>query len=219
MNGCFITFEGGEGAGKSTMIGHARRWLEAHGHDVVQTREPGGTPLAERIRELVLDPAAGELDRAAELLLVFAARAQHLGERIRPALQEGCTVLCDRFTDATWAYQGAGRSGSEQLIATLEEAVHGDLQPHLTILLDLPVETGMARREARGAADRIERESVAFFDRVRRNYLERAAASPERFAVIDARADEASVRQAVEAVLAARVPSPGDAGKPGDRDS
>ncbi|MEJ8568353.1 dTMP kinase [Elongatibacter sediminis] len=205
MSARFITFEGGEGAGKSTMVARARGWLEAHGHEVVQSREPGGTPLAERIRAIVLDHDHESFDPVAELLLVFAARAQHLAELIRPSLAAGKTVLCDRFTDATWAYQGAGRDGPLELIGQLEQAVHGDLQPDLTILLDVPVETGMRRMAGRGEADRIEQESMAFFERVRRNYLERAAAAPERFAVVDAGAGLEAVWRSVEGVLERRL--------------
>ncbi len=202
-SGVFITFEGGEGAGKSTMISRAREWLEGRGHHVIVTREPGGTPVAERIRELLLDRGHAELDPLAELLLVFAARAQHLAERIRPALAARQVVLCDRFTDATWAYQGAGRSVSAALIGSLEQAVHGDLQPDLTVLLDLPVQVGLERMAGRGARDRIEQESERFFERVRQNYLKRAAAAPERFAVVDASGDEDTVWRAVETALAA----------------
>lgn len=203
--GVFITFEGGEGAGKSTMIARARDWLAERGHEVVVTREPGGTPVAERIRELVLDRGHAELDAVAELLLVFAARAQHLAERIRPALAAGRVVLCDRFTDATWAYQGAGRSVSPALIGALEQAVHGDLQPDLTVLLDLPVRAGLERMAGRGDRDRIEQESERFFERVRQNYLQRAAAAPDRFAVVDASGDVETVWHAVESVLAAAL--------------
>lgn len=205
MTGLFITFEGGEGAGKSTMIARAREFLEANGHVVVQTREPGGTPLAERIRAILLDREHAELEPLAELLLVFAARAQHVAELIRPALAAGRTVLCDRFTDATWAYQGAGRGQPLELIATLERAVHGDLQPDLTVLLDLPVKDGLARLSGRGASDRIEREPEPFFERVRHHYLARAAAAPRRFAVVDARADAATVWRHVEAALRERL--------------
>ena len=206
MSGLFITLEGGEGAGKSTMIRRARAFLERRGHAVVQTREPGGTPAAERIRAILLDPGLTELDGLAELLLVFAARAQHLAEVIRPALAAGQTVLCDRFTDATWAYQGAGRGAPARLIAALEAAVHGDLQPDLTILLDVPVAAGRARLAGRGDSDRIERESEPFFERVRRSYLERAAVMPQRFAVIDAGAPEEIVWGAVETALRERLP-------------
>jgi dTMP kinase len=205
-NGWFITFEGGEGAGKSTMIERTRQWLVARGHVVVNTREPGGTPVAEEIREILLGRKTLTLCATAELLLVFAARAQHLEELIRPSLARGSTVLCDRFTDATWAYQGGGRGVPEELITTLENAVHRDLQPDLTFLLDLPVQLGLDRVFSRGETDRIERESAAFFDRVRNTYLKRAALAPQRFVVIDASGDEESVWQQLASVLQQRVP-------------
>ncbi len=204
MHGLFISFEGGEGAGKSTMVRRANAWFEQRGHNVVQTREPGGTALAEKIRSIVLDQHNGTLSATAELLLMFASRAQHLDELIRPALARGDTVLCDRFTDATWAYQGAGRGMSSEAIASLQHLVHGDLQPHLTLLLDLPVQLGRERISDRGAADRIEQESMQFFTRVRQNYLQRAAAEPWRFAVIDATLGEESVWLQIERVLEQR---------------
>lgn len=206
MRGRFITVEGGEGAGKSTMIHKVRQWLVDHGHEVVTTREPGGTELAEKIRDIVLGAENTALCPTAELLLVFASRAQHLHELIRPALASGVTVLCDRFTDASWAYQGGGRGLSADMIASLENVVHGDLQPDLTILLDLPAETGLQRISSRGEADRIEQESLEFFERVRQTYLRRAAATPGRFAVIDASVDEAAVWQQLERTLQERLP-------------
>jgi dTMP kinase len=202
--GKFITFEGGEGAGKSTMIERTHRWLLDQQHTVVKTREPGGTELAEKIREMVLNEEYSTLCGTAELLLVFASRAQHLDELIRPALANASTVLCDRFTDATWAYQGGGRGMSEEIIAQLEDAVHGDLQPDLTFLLDLPVSVGMQRISSRGEADRIEQESFEFFERVRQTYLHRAKEAPDRFAVIDAALDQQAVWQQVERVLQQR---------------
>jgi len=207
MRGQFITIEGVEGAGKSTMIKRMVDWLEGHGHRVVQTREPGGTALAERIRDILLDRRNRELAGLAELLLMFAARAQHLDELIRPALARGETVLCDRFTDATWAYQGGGRGLPAPQIATLEQLVHGDLQPDLTLLLDLPVKEGLARASRRSASDRFESESLDFFERVRRNYLERAAADPERFVVIDASPWPKAVWSQIEAALQERLAS------------
>lgn len=201
MHGSFITFEGGEGAGKSTMIRRATDWFRETGREVVQTREPGGTALAEKIRAILLDRENGSLCANAELLLLFAARAQHLEELILPALARGATVLCDRFTDATWAYQGAGRGMQSEVIAALQHLVHGGMQPDLTLLLDLPAELGRARISGRGKADRIERESTQFFARVRQNYLHRAAAEPLRFAVIDASQDEESVWRQIKSVL------------------
>ena len=148
--GLFITLEGGEGAGKTTQISRIQSFFEQQGRTVVCTREPGGTPLAEKMRDIVLDPANLELDPLAELLLVFAARAQHLEELIRPALRRGDIVVCDRFTDATWAYQGAGRGMSAEVIGELEQLVHGDLQPDITIVLDLPAEKGLNRAAGAG---------------------------------------------------------------------
>jgi len=199
--GWFVTIEGGEGAGKSTMINRVAAWLEKAGHRVVMTREPGGTDLAEKIRAILLDRGNGSISSQAELLLVFASRAQHLAELIRPALSRGETVLCDRFTDATWAYQGGGRELPGRDIGILESLVHGDLQPDLTLLLDLPVEQGMQRASRRSEADRFEQESTAFFKRVREAYLQRAEASPDRFAVIDASLDEGGVWAQIETVL------------------
>jgi len=205
MKGTFITIEGGEGAGKSTMMARIAGWLERNGRRVVQTREPGGTALAERIREILLDTRNRELSGLAELLLMFASRAQHLEQLIRPALGRGDTVLCDRFTDATWAYQGGGRGLPAEQIGALERLVHGDLQPDLTLLLDLPVEQGLARASRRSASDRFERESAAFFERVRRAYLERAAAERDRFVVIDAAPGADEVWAQIERALAARL--------------
>lgn len=205
MSGLFITFEGGEGVGKSTMIARAEEYFRSQGSEVILTREPGGTRLAERIRELVLGPEHSELSATCELLLVFAARAQHLEELIRPALRQGKVVLCDRFTDASWAYQGGGRGQSAELIAALEQGVHGDLQPDLTLLLDLAVEEGLRRMQARGEADRIEQESVAFFSRVREAYLQRAGQFPRRVVVIDASQDIDMVWADIKHVLVSRT--------------
>jgi len=201
MRGWFITLEGGEGAGKSTMLERTHRWLLQQGHTVIKTREPGGTETAERIRAIVLDRDNTNLCPMTELLLVFAARAQHLDELIRPALRRGATVLCDRFTDASWAYQGGGRGLPAEIIAALEKAVHGDLQPDLTLLLDLPVSLGMERIASRGMSDRIESEAVEFFERVRKSYLARAAGSPKRFAIVDASVDEEAVWRQIERAL------------------
>jgi dTMP kinase len=205
MRGQFITIEGVEGAGKSTVMDRIAAWLDQRGHQVVRTREPGGTELAERIRDILLDRRNQDLTGLTELLLMFAARAQHLGELIRPALERGDTVLCDRFTDATWAYQGGGRGLPGAQIAALEQLVHGDLQPDLTLLLDLPVRDGLTRASRRSASDRFESESVAFFERVRQNYLERAAAQPKRFAVIDAAPEPQAVWMQIEAALEERL--------------
>ena len=207
MRGKFITIEGGEGAGKSTMVERITDWLQSLGHEVISTREPGGTVLAEKIRAILLDDEHMELCSQAELLLLFASRAQHLDELIRPALKRGATVLCDRFTDASWAYQGGGRQMSTDLIARLEQMVHGDLQPDLTLLLDLPVELGLDRAARRSEADRFEQESRRFFERVRQAYLDRAASQSDRFAVIDASGDVDQVWSQIKAVLETRLGS------------
>lgn len=204
--GAFITLEGIEGAGKSTQIAVVRRVLEARGIEVVVTREPGGSPLAERIRALLLDPENHGMSPDAELLLMFAARAAHIASRIRPALERGAWVVCDRFTDATYAYQGGGRGLDEAHIARLEGVVQGGLRPDLTLLLDLPVPTGLARAGRRSSPDRFEAETVEFFERVRAAYLRRAEAEPERVLVIDAASDPEvvadKVSRAVETYLA-----------------
>lgn len=186
MNGIFITLEGGEGAGKSTQIDHLREWFTSHGRDVMVTRQPGGTPLAEEIRTLLLHRTDQPVNELTELLLMFAARAQFLSERVRPALADGRVVLCDRFTDSTYAYQGGGRGVPRSTIDALATLVHGDLSPDLTLLLDLPVAEGMARAAGRSRADRIEQEDLAFFERVRQAFLEQARREPSRFRVIDA---------------------------------
>jgi len=205
MRGRFITIEGGEGAGKSTMMTRVADWISQAGHRVTRTREPGGTVLAEKLRDILLDQNNLALSGQAELLLMFAARAQHLEELIRPTLERGDWVLCDRFTDATWAYQGGGRGLPRESIAVLEKLVHGDLQPELTLLLDLPVEQGLQRAYQRSQADRFEQESVAFFERVRKAYLDRALAAPERFAVIDASKEGEEVWSQIRLVLRERL--------------
>jgi dTMP kinase len=203
----FITIEGGEGAGKTTMLERMVTWLEGRGHQVVRTREPGGTELAEKLRAILLDKNNVGLSDQAELLLMFASRAQHLTEVIRPALKRGETVLCDRFTDATWAYQGGGRGLPLEDIAVLERLVHGDLQPDLTVLLDLPVAQGLQRASRRSEADRFEEESSGFFERVRQAYLQRAESAPGRFAVVDASGSVEEVWSQVDAILQDRVPA------------
>ncbi len=195
--GEFITLEGIEGVGKSTAVEVVARVMRGLEREVVTTREPGGTPLAERVRELLLAPDAEPMAPLTELMLMFAARAQHLAAVIRPALAAGHCVVCDRFTDATYAYQGGGRGLSEDLVAQAEALVHPDLQPSLTLLLDAPPEIGLARAAGRrGTADRFERERVEFFQRVRASYLARAERHPARFVVIDAGAplDEVAAR-------------------------
>lgn len=205
IRGRFITMEGVEGAGKSTMMDRVSGWITTAGHRVVRTREPGGTELAEKLRDILLDRNNIELSGRAELLLLFAARAQHLDELIRPALAAGDWVLCDRFTDATWAYQGGGRGLPRAEIEALETLVHGDLQPDLTLLLDLPVEQGLERAARRGQADRFEQEPERFFERVRQAYLDRADSAPQRFAVIDASGGVEEVWAGIEAALAGRL--------------
>lgn len=193
VRGRFITFEGGEGAGKSTHIATAQRWLRERGYDVVGTREPGGTALGERVRELLLHRPDTGIAPEAEVLLLFAARAEHIAQVIRPALAENKIVLCDRFTDATFAYQGGGRGMPRARIAELERWVQGGLRPDLTLLFDLPVEIGLQRVRGRGLLDRFEREDHEFFGRVRADYLALAAREPERFRVLDAQAPESKV--------------------------
>jgi len=201
MKGLFVTLEGPEGAGKSTNREYLAERLRACCVDVVLTREPGGTPLAERIRELLLTPADEPMAVDTELLLVFAARAQHLAQVIRPALERGAVVLCDRFTDATYAYQGGGRGLSIERIAQLEAFVQGELRPDLTLIFDLPVEVGLARAAARGRLDRFEQEGLRFFESVRRAYLERAKAAPSRYRIIDAGQPLNVVQQDVQALI------------------
>lgn len=203
--GQFITFEGTEGVGKSTQLQNAATVLRDAGVDVIVTREPGGTPMAESIRELLLAPRKEPVHEITELLLMFAARAQHLHSRILPELAAGRWVLCDRFTDATFAYQGGGRGVSLQSIQTLETLVQGDVRPDHVILLDAPVETGMARAKHRGELDRFEQEAVAFFERIRQTYLERAAATPDRYHVIDASRPLDQVSQNVSQLLKSLV--------------
>lgn len=199
--GKFITIEGTEGVGKSTNLAYVQQWLLHQGIDVVVTREPGGTPLAEEIRALLLAQRSEVVDETAELLLVFAARAQHLQQVIKPALARGAWVLCDRFTDATYAYQGAGRGLDQSVIAQLEQLVQSDLRPDLTLILDIDVELGLQRASARGALDRFESETLSFFNRVRSAYLSAAAAARERYAVVNAGQDLAGVQQEIEQVL------------------
>ena len=185
MRGKFISLEGGEGAGKSTVLDAVRTQLVQRGLDVVVTREPGGTPAGEAIRNVLLDPARRGLCAEAELLLMFASRAQLVRELIVPVLTAGRWVLSDRFTDASFAYQGGGRGQPLARITELEQWAAADLKPDLTLLLDLPVADGLARARGRGPADRIEMENADFFERVRAAYRARAAAQPERFRIID----------------------------------
>ena len=202
MSGRFVTFEGIEGVGKSTQLAAARQHLQNAGVDVCVMREPGGTVLAEKIRDLLLDADNEGMVADAELLLMFAARAQHLAERILPALAAGRWVLCDRFTDATYAYQGGGRGIGAQRVATIEQWVQGTLQPDATILLDASPEVGLARARSRGGdRDRFEREQLLFFQRVRDAYLQRAAEQPDRFTVVDATQAVTQVTAEVKQIL------------------
>ncbi|MBS0578678.1 MAG: dTMP kinase [Proteobacteria bacterium] len=203
--GCFITLEGIEGAGKSTVARELCAWLEGQGHTVLPTREPGGTPLAERLRQIVLERGAEPLTPVTETLVMFAARALHVHNLIAPALARGTWVVCDRFTDATRAYQGAGRGVDAALIEQLARAVQGALVPDCTLLLDLPVAAGLARARARHGAghDRFEAETVAFHERVREGYLAIARAEPARVRMIDGAQPPAAVRAQVIAAIGA----------------
>jgi dTMP kinase len=203
MRGKFISLEGGEGAGKSTLLAGLREHIAGQQVSLVQTREPGGTPLGEAARAIVLDPSQKGMAAETELLLMFASRAQLVREVIEPALAAGQWVLCDRFTDASYAYQGGGRGQPLERIAELERWATDGLKPDLTLLLDLPVSTGRARAAGRGESDRIEVEADAFFERVRSVYRARAAAEPERFRVIDA---SQPVPVVLESAIAALAP-------------
>ena len=202
MTGRFITIEGGEGAGKSTAQAFLAEKLAAQGISVLQTREPGGTPLAEAIRRNLLSVDEEAPVAMAELLLVFAARAQHLAKVIEPALARGEWVLCDRFTDATYAYQGAGRGMSEVQINKLEELVQGERRPDTVLLMDMPPEIGLKRASARGALDRFAQEAQAFFERVREGYLRRANLAPKRCVIVDAAEPLPQVQDALASVAA-----------------
>ncbi len=203
MLGKFITLEGTEGAGKSTALRFVADYLQQKGKKVHVTREPGGTPLAEQIRELLLHPASSEKWAAeTELLLMFAARAQHIAACILPALQQGVWVVSDRYVDASYAYQGAGRGMDRSLIATLDQLIVKDCRPDLTLLLDLPADMGILRAAKRGSAqDRIEQEALDFFVRVREAYLLRAKAEPTRMKVIDASRAITKVEQQIRDIL------------------
>lgn len=201
MRGLFITLEGPEGGGKTTNRAYLAERLQAQGFQVVLTREPGGTALAEQIRKILLAEHEEAMAVDTELLLMFAARAQHLAQVILPALEAGKIVICDRFTDATYAYQGGGRGLDCSRIALLEQFVQGDLRPDITLLFDLPVAAGMARAEARGKLDRFEQEQQDFFEAVRHSYLQRAQADPERFRLVNAQQGLADVQKGLEPYL------------------
>ncbi len=197
IRGKFITLEGGEGVGKTTNLKFIKHYLEQHNISVVTTREPGGTTLAEKIRQLLLDNDSEAVSETAELLLIFAARAQHIKHVIEPALAEGTWVICDRFTDATYAYQGGGRNMRISTIESLENWVQGTLRPDLTILLDAPVEIGLERARLRSAFDRFESEKTNFFEQVRRAYLLQLELNPQRIKLIKANQPLIDVQKAL----------------------
>lgn len=199
--GKFITLEGGEGAGKSSNIPFIETYLRDRGIDLLMTREPGGTPLSERIRTILLDKEEQNMTSDTELLLMFAARAQHLEQVIHPALAKGQWVICDRFTDATYAYQGGGRGIANERIAVLEQWVQGEFRPDKTLIFDLPVATGMARAGQRSSPDRFEQENHIFFERVREAYLQRADTAPQRYAIIDAAPNLQTVQDQIASIL------------------
>ncbi len=201
MPGLFITVEGIEGVGKTTNLEYLQQLITAAGKELVVTREPGGTPLGEAIRGLLLDPQYKGMNADCELQLMFAARAEHLDKVIRPAIEAGRWVLCDRFTDATYAYQGGGRGLDTGRIAALEQLVQGDFRPDLTLLLDVPVEVGLARAGNRSAPDRFEQEKVDFFERVRQAYLDMAESHDGRYRVIDAGRSLTRVQEQLAEVL------------------
>lgn len=209
MTGKFITVEGSEGVGKSTNIALIKQLLLDAGIDVVHTREPGGTPLAEQLRQILLENREENFDPVAELLVVFAARAQHLHQVILPALERGQWVLCDRFTDATFAYQGYGRQLGVDNICALEKLVQNGIHPDITFYLDVDVKVGLERARARGDLDRFEHEQIVFFERVREGYLARVNQDPSRFIVVDAgqslSAVQQDIRVAVDTLVAENV--------------
>ena len=199
--GLFITLEGIEGAGKSTAVDFIEDFLTKEGHDVIKTREPGGTVIGEQIREILLKNENDTLTYDTELLLVFSARAQHIQEVILPALSSGKIILCDRFTDASYAYQGGGRGIDASRINLLEKWVQGDLRPNLTLLFDLDVSIGMQRTKKRSDADRFEREEINFFEKIRNTYLERAKNEPQRFRIINSASSLESVKEQIITIL------------------
>ena len=201
MSGKFITIEGIEGVGKTTNINFIEQYLRQADKDLLLTREPGGTVIGEKIRELLLDAKQAHIVDDTELLLMFAARAQHIAEVIKPALRQNKWVICDRFTDATYAYQGGGRGIAFERIAQLEQWVQGELRPHVTFLLDLPVQQGLERANKRSEPDRFEREKAEFFERVRRAYLDMARAEPQRYHVIDAGVALSEVQAQLKTIL------------------
>ena len=203
--GFFLTIEGGEGAGKTTALKFVRQCLQEHGREFVETREPGGTQMAEEIRALLLAEHEETVTDTTELLLMFAARSQNLSQNVEPALQAGKVVVCDRFTDASYAYQGGGRGIDTQKIAVLEQLVQGGRRPDMTLLLDVDPEIGMARAKGRGDLDRIELEAIEFFHRVRAAYLQRAEQFPDQYVIIDASQSIKSVKQQIVTAVTQRL--------------
>ncbi len=201
----FITLEGSEGVGKTTNLEHIQKLLAEKNIDFIVTREPGGTELGEQLRELLLGHKHDGMADETELLMMFAARSEHLDKVIKPALKKGQWVLCDRFTDATYAYQGGGRGIDLERISILEDYVQGDLRPDLTLLLDAPIEVGRERAGKRSAPDRFEKEQVEFFNKVRDMYLQRAKQDPERMKVVNAAAELDEVKQQITAYIDAFV--------------
>ncbi|OQK15687.1 thymidylate kinase [Methyloprofundus sedimenti] len=201
MAGRFITLEGGEGVGKTSNMIYIQSLLKDKNISVLQTREPGGTKLAENIRQLLLDKGQESIAEQTELLMMFAARAQHIRHVIKPALEQGVWVVCDRFTDATYAYQGGGRNMALSVIQWLENFVQGDLRPDLTLLLDAPVQLGMQRATHRGKLDRFESEKMVFFEKVRQTYLTIAEQQPERVKIIDATQSLENVQSQISNIL------------------
>lgn len=198
MRGKFISLEGGEGSGKTTAIHCIRQWLDARNIPYIMTREPGGTPLAEEIRQLILSPRDETVNNTTELLLVFAARAQHLAEKIQPALEKGSWVISDRFLDSSYVYQGKARGGETEILNQLADWVVGDNKPDATLVLDVPVELGQERVVQRQHQDRLDKESLSFHQKVRDGFLERAQAEPGRVKVIDASLSLDLVQQQIE---------------------
>lgn len=200
--GKFITVEGSEGAGKTTALAFIRQYIASAGVDAVYTREPGGTELSETLRDILLDTRFKGMAESTELLTMFAARAEHIDKVIKPSLDAGKLVICDRFTDASFAYQGGGRGLSWERISQLRDWVQGELSPDMTLLLDIPVEIGLKRAGERSTPDRFEQESIAFFERVRSAYLRLAEEAPERFRIIDASLSIEEVHSQIAACLA-----------------
>ncbi|MBV1909201.1 MAG: dTMP kinase [Kangiellaceae bacterium] len=206
----FLTLEGSEGVGKTTSLKFVKEYIESLGHEVLVTREPGGTPLAEELRSILLSERDEVVETNTELLLMFAARNQHVQQVIKPALKKGIWVICDRFVDASYAYQGGGRGIDINKIKQLEHWCLGDFSPDLTILLDMSVEVGIERTKKRGKADRFEVEKMAFFEKIRNAYLTRAEQEPNRIIVVDAAPDPETVQLSLKSLLDKHCPKAGD---------